>query len=359
MKLALALALLPGVSAQQLDGISNSTRRSLFRWDPKPLPPNWWEPLSRPGAAPNCSCHKGVFRISGSYGRTNNMLIELTHALAFSVTHTPPLMVDLRNMKDLAQSFDLRAATQGWACVVIDQRDLVPGCTNLYHQRESSARNVYGAPENPVVGDSFRANVLKQVLLRPFEPLRKAVHTFEEQHGLTNGFTAVHLRALENACVALLKRQLNTDYGDVRVPGYVQFLRDAQMDAADVCDMTDRYLDEILSRAKVKHLPMVVAHDRQKPSRLGQISRRYGAVSYTGAMGVFVDVLLLLRASYMIGNPASSMSGNVACVRSLLDLETNFGDPMQWWARFTGHQAGEWNTEPTRAKLAGPGNKLW
>jgi hypothetical protein len=49
----------------------------------------------------------------------------------------------------------------------------------------------------------------------------------------------------------------------------------------------------------------------------------------------------------MIGNPASSMSGNVACVRSLLDLETNFGDPMQWWARFTGHQAGEWNTEPT------------
>merc|ERR1711972_1200861 len=91
--------------------VVNSAKRSPLSWDPEPLPPNWWEPLSRPAPAPNCSCHEGVFKISGSYGRTNNMLIELAHALAFSVAHTPPLMVDLRNMNGLTQFFDLRGAT--------------------------------------------------------------------------------------------------------------------------------------------------------------------------------------------------------------------------------------------------------
>ena len=318
----------------------SKTKWSPPSWDPEPLPPNWWEPLKSAAPAPDCSCPAGVVRISGSDGQTNNILIQLAHALAFAVAHTPPLMVDLRNMGHIGEFFDLRGATRGWACVALDQTDLMHNCT-LPIQREFAAQDVFHAQENPVAGQSFRANVLQQILLRPSERLRKAVNAFEQQHGLANGFTAVHLRSLEHECELRVKAQFDLS-DDVQVPKYIQFLLHEKMDAIDVCSMSNRYLDAIVSHAMVKHLPIVVAHDRQQPSRLADISRTYRGVSYQGVNGVFVDMLLLMRASYMIGNPASSMSGNAASVRSLLGLKTNLGDPMQWFPLFMRHQMGGW-----------------
>lgn len=74
--------------------------------------------------------------------------------------------------------------------------------------------------------------------------------------------------------------------------------------------------------------PVILAHDGQAKQHVQRIVRRYNAsvVALPSGMqqknlpklGLYSEMLLMLRACYVIGNPASTLAGNVARVRALL-----------------------------------------
>ena len=123
---------------------------------------------------------------------------------------------------------------------------------------------------------------------------------------------------------------------------FFRFLLGRNMTAIDACTMSDRYLDAVLADADVQNLPMVLAHDGQQPARAASIARTYGAVSYRGEHGTFVDMLLLLRSSFMIGHPASTMAGNAATARGMAGLRSNLGDTKQWYRMASKQHMGRW-----------------
>ena len=61
--------------------------------------------------------------------------------------------------------------------------------------------------------------------------------------------------------------------------------------------------------------------------------------AYDGPEGNIVDMLFMLRSAYFIGNPASSMAGNVATARAIDGHGSNFGDAEAWFHIFQVHQA--------------------
>ncbi len=82
---------------------------------------------------------------------------------------------------------------------------------------------------------------------------------------------------------------------------------------------------------------MVLAHDGYQPARAAAIARRFGARTwartYAGGGGgaeagaaaavaaaaaPLVDLLLLVRATFLIGHPASTFTGSAARVRTAL-----------------------------------------
>ena len=96
----------------------------------------------------------------------------------------------------------------------------------------------------------------------------------------------------------------------------------------DICSMSDGYLDAALALAETSGLPLYLAHDRQQPERAASLVARYHAVTYKapdptgwrkkkGARedGRFVDMLMLIRSQFFVGNSQSSFSQNVARVR--------------------------------------------
>lgn len=60
---------------------------------------------------------------------------------------------------------------------------------------------------------------------------------------------------------------------------------------------------------------MVLAHDGEDEPRAAALAAKYGARVYRGPMAPVVDLLLMVRAGLLIGNPASSFSANAARVR--------------------------------------------
>ena len=71
--------------------------------------------------------------------------------------------------------------------------------------------------------------------------------------------------------------------------------------------------------------PVILAHDGQAKQHVQRIVRRYNASvvalpsgKYLPKLGLYSEMLLMLRACYVIGNPASTLAGNVARVRALL-----------------------------------------
>ena len=104
----------PSAAAAAAAGLA--TTPPTISWDPPPLPPRWFLPLQ---TARNFTCGHEAVTLSGWWGRTNNILLELVHMLAYTVSHEPPLVLVLqpRTEQLVADRFDLRAATAGWACV--------------------------------------------------------------------------------------------------------------------------------------------------------------------------------------------------------------------------------------------------
>jgi len=316
--------------------------------------------------------------MTGGGGRTGNVLIWGLHTLAFAVAHTPPLWLLTSDTWEhhVGQYFDLRNATASWTCV-LRKHELpkVSACLDIKGTKFKMAIDVaqrpggaYYALENPSFGFHFRANFLKHLLRRPAARLRDAVERFERKNGLDRtGYVGVHLRHLENTCIGRLRAQINaidtlnaskipcsnhetpcvtaelrSNYGHrPTIPLWWSLMHKWQMNPQDVCMMSDRYLDACLHEAgkAVRGLPIVLAHDRELPQRAADIARNYSTITYDGPEGNIVDMLFMLRSAYFIGNPASSMAGNVATARAIDGHGSNFGDAEAWFHIFQVHQA--------------------
>ena len=95
----------------------------------------------------------------------------------------------------------------------------------------------------------------------------------------------------------------------------------------EICSASDRIITDLIGP-----LPgtIYVASDSH-PNSLARISilrRHTKVISYVGPYAEAVDMNLLIRAHYFVGNPASTFSTNVARVRHARgDLQTNIHLP--------------------------------
>eukprot|EP00005_Dracoamoeba_jomungandri_P013748 CAMPEP_0174265114 /NCGR_PEP_ID=MMETSP0439-20130205/25324_1 /TAXON_ID=0 /ORGANISM="Stereomyxa ramosa, Strain Chinc5" /LENGTH=145 /DNA_ID=CAMNT_0015351405 /DNA_START=241 /DNA_END=678 /DNA_ORIENTATION=- len=85
--------------------------------------------------------------------------------------------------------------------------------------------------------------------------------------------------------------------------------------------MTPEYVKAAIKRAhpRVEELPIFVANDPGSVPLRERLEAAFPSrvVHYEGPEGVFVDMLLLLRSRFFIGNVVSSFSRNVGSVRKL------------------------------------------
>ena len=84
----------------------------------------------------------------------------------------------------------------------------------------------------------------------------------------------------------------------------------------DICQVSDQYLAAALAKDRVpREWPILILHDGQPLSvaRVPQLIERFGAVDVRGTP--LVAMLLLAKSSYLVGNPASTFSVNMADIR--------------------------------------------
>ena len=84
----------------------------------------------------------------------------------------------------------------------------------------------------------------------------------------------------------------------------------------DICLASDQYLAAALAKDRVpSEWPILILHDGQPLSvaRVPQLIERFGAVDVRGTP--LVAMLLLAKSSYLVGNPASTFSVNMADIR--------------------------------------------
>ena len=165
----------------------------------------------------------------------------------------------------------------------------------------------------------FRTAALTQLLLRPSAEMRARVKAFEEEHFGGGCYVAIHLRSMDNECHQRTTGLLGCQTVTAQDMGRPVTQR-------DVCEMSDAYVDAALRRARLRHCRVFLADDKMLKPRAAAIVRRYNASVFvagahnnplTRAFRLHMDMLLLLRACYFVGNPASTLSGNVARVRAL------------------------------------------
>ena len=249
-------------------------------------------------------------------------MIELANTVALAIQEEPvPMTVvfgaedttferfdgSTKNRFSIFNEYDVRRALEGWACFTDDDdawTDDDPNRTIV----DVDAKEVYYIRNQTIVGNLLRGYILGQIMLRPTTVVRHNVLAFEASLNVgQNGYVAIHLRWLENNCVDwMVKRSLNGHLS--------RRSSNRTYDAVAVCNMTDAYITESLKQAP-KNLPIVLAHDHERLDLADEIRRKWNATSYDGDFGEAVDVQLLLRAHFVIGNPASTLSANVNDVR--------------------------------------------
>jgi len=255
------------------------------------------------------------------YGRFNNFLIELSRLLASAVDEAEPTGVVLPKLFfDALDEFDWEAATSPWACVVRH----APRGAQVVHLL---AEDLFFMPHRswwsylpdqktlPEANTVFLHYVVGQLLLRPRAQLRDEVVMFEREK-LRGSYDAVHLRSLEGTCEALF----GTDFTENVSSGWT-------VRAADICHMSTSYV--AAARPNVGPRPLFLAHDGQQKADADRLVRNLGAVvldraahrhSYNAHRQMCAEMILLVRARFLIGNPASTMSLNVVGVREVYGL---------------------------------------
>ena len=300
-------------------------------WDPEGLEAFWWKPSgcltfeseercsTRSLAAVQAErCGRSVVGLNavGRRGRTNNAIIELANILALSVQEEPPLTVvfgspgSVFDRFALFDEYDILSAAKDWACVTTNE-------TTWLKEGEDrqvstiNASQVYYLRRQTLAGNLIRGYVLGQLMLRPAPRVRVEVEAFEQSLDAPFGYVAIHLRYLEGTCV---RRMLRRGQKGLREK------RTNEEDAETICHMPEAYVRRQLKEAHVDHLPVVLAHDHERPDLATHLQRALNAKSYDGDpdLGEAVDAQLLLRAQFVITNPASTLSTNVIDVRCAL-----------------------------------------
>ena len=288
----------------------HSGRGHYPRWDPEPLVRGWWGDPGPSQEPPDCSASSGMhyYALRGEYGETNNALIEVAKAVRYVVAQAmqPAALVLERSslhLRELSQ-YEYVAAFRSWACVLTE---LPPGAS----AEPIDAKEIYYGEADTEEEGLFVSAVLHQVMLRPTAGLRELVEAFEVgELGGPGHYNAVHLRWLEGTCI----ERMNSEWGGRPQLG-CQAVPAAT--AEDVCAMADSFLDASLAPAAAS-LPLFLAHDGQQPDRARALTSERGAKSVPdGSKSVSMDMQLLLRSSFFVGNPASSLSVNVARVRAV------------------------------------------
>ena len=296
-------------------------------WDPEPLPRGWTNQfrdvsLSK---APNCSAAKIALVCDSQYGRINNALIEFARILEIAASR-PDANLTVVVVPDIIKEyfppdlFDYQPLSS-WVCVALDGPP--PGVpvlhdtmAQIFHWKSDS---VFGALQEraklPWVDFHwFDGKVFSQILLRARNPIRARVDGIINAHG--RHYIAIHLRQLEGTCE---KRAANVaNEPPLRTPVRIT-AQDLgrEVTPADVCLVSDAYLAAALAKDRVpRDWPILILHDGQEASvaRVPQLIRRFGAVD-VNATEPLVAMLLLAKSSYLVGNPASTFSLDMADIR--------------------------------------------
>ena len=294
-------------------------------WNPEPLPHGWanlFREVSLP-KTPDCSAAKIALVGDSQFGRSNNALMEFAHLLEFAASRpasnqTVVVVPDIVKNYFPPDAFDYRPLAS-WVCIALDGPP--PGVPVLharmhdiyYWRGEGAFGTVEQYSKRPWVDvDWFHGHVISQFLLRPRDPLRARVDDVIKAHG--RHYIAIHLRQLEDSCV---KRQ-HLKESKLGPPSVRITAADLgrEVTPADVCLVSDAYLVAALAKDKVpRDWPILILHDGQKASmaRVPQLVRSFGAVEVKSDH--LVAMLLLAKSSYLVANPASTFSWNMANVR--------------------------------------------
>lgn len=328
--------------------------KSAVDWDPPELLPNWWQGGANASTSRTTNCNVNntrncyiMFLPYAGGGRSNNAMIGLKWAALRAVASTPQRTVVITRddwhgeFGGILDAFDLLAATRSWICLhVLDEHPKyahvdVFSVDEVFHTRPAELLNLAGAHISEL---RFSAIFTSQLLLRPRLDVRTHIELIERELGLhlVQTYIGVHLRSLEGSCVNRLRAGRGlADFARIVLHG------NHSVSATDVCTMSDAYLDAcMLSFNMPRTAPMVIAFDGQNKARIRQLKARYNvripsdlpwhAVLRSGhgqrnVKPVFIDMLLMLRAPAFVGNPASTLSANVAAVRTYAraDAKTN------------------------------------
>jgi len=272
--------------------------------------------------------------MQGSFGRTNNRLLSFANLLLLAprLPGRPAVVLPETLVASLPRdAYDWRnvvAALSTWVCVVEEASPLARTARN------ATARDLFFVGLTPALGHratpSFfeaRGDVLAQILLRPSFAVRASVDGFlrasvplATDAGVARPYVAVHLRGLEKWCDHAVPagRYLETSQrlrtADLRRGPGRRF--NHPLETKDLCSMAYGYIDGAMIMDRVpKRWPYVLVHDGQQKQREGEIKERYGAVKYEGPFAPFVDLLLLVKSSYLLANPVSTFSLNAHFVR--------------------------------------------
>eukprot|EP00039_Didymoeca_costata_P020709 m.342170 g.342170 ORF g.342170 m.342170 type:complete len:369 (-) comp21043_c0_seq1:5-1111(-) len=284
----------------------------IVRFHPAPLEGYWWKAVHRKND-PNRTCTQppDCVKAVGKYGRTNNMLVEFANLVIYQAQFHPQginmTIVLNSDMKSFLQYFNHLEVLSALGCFEIDDskecEHEIP--MNYVFTLQFEKSNVI---VDEMVASIMRGRILAQLFLRPTQELQNSVEEFDKQYNLScTGYTAIHLRWMEGQCMQRNSNMRQT----LRDP----FMLRKGFNASDLCHMSDRYID-FHTRDAPKHSQFVIIHDRQKMDRVEEIQKKYNAIIYTGPSELVVDMLLALRSTIFIGNPASTLSQNVVAMRS-------------------------------------------
>ena len=243
--------------------------------------------------------------------------------------------------------YDYRRATK-WACVTQDEQQwLAESQEDRFTKKQQ--RRVVDEIDDPRRNDRHRkttadaakmsAMILSQILLRPHDDIRREVLDFEEKlffrtsSNETNessfvsrrgDYVAIHLLDLEGACVFRHLKNGGARRQRFKPEEIVADFRSPKTNIGvdafvgnHVCRMSDDYIKANLALLP-KNLPIVLAHDERNWDRATDIQATFNALSYHHHdLEVHVNLQLLLRATYFIGNPISALSVNVNAMRCI------------------------------------------
>jgi hypothetical protein len=286
----------------------------------------------------NCFDDRNIFwRVSGRTGQANNCFIEFTNLLLFvasmttrwhdkglptSVQHVAVASNACKNFNDMP--FEWKIATRSWVCA-IDQASF-PTNASISAVRVPANTIFYFWPKGGLYHSNTRGTMMSQILLRPKLELRRKVEAFEMNHLASEKaaplYIAIHLRDLDGKCIVranktrsylVKQRVLHISSGTTLTPEDVCFFSNRYLDAAVAMAMAELQLKPNFKVEKVKFF---LAHDRHRVEDAKRIMARYGAIEAPPGSSVYFDTLMLIRSSFLIGNPWSSLSENAHSVRA-------------------------------------------